>query len=100
MDTTLDYENDHLRIVVECDAEAASSGFPAKQWYPISKTDRTEVTALFGRPVIKVSTDEGIYVDEEGTVFLLEEKATTSLSLKRKAVFSNRPKKTIRVQQF
>ena len=99
MDTTLDYENDHLRIVVECGADAASSGFPAKQWYPISKANRTEVTALFGRPVMQVTTDEGIYVDEEGTVFLLEEKAKTSPP-EAKGRFLKPSKKTIRERQF
>jgi len=46
-------------------------------WYPIRDAAEAEVDGLLGRPVTEVDVKEGIYVDEEGTVFQLADKGGT-----------------------
>ncbi len=46
-------------------------------WYPIRDAEKAEVGSLLGRPVTEVDVKEGIYVDEEGTVFQLAGKGET-----------------------
>jgi hypothetical protein len=50
---------------------------PLKLWYPIREAQEAELNGLIGRLVTEVDVNEGIYVDEEGTVFQLAGKADT-----------------------
>jgi hypothetical protein len=70
MSSSLDYRNRFLCVFVE-------NGIEAKEWYPVREADRAEVQILCGRPVTKISSAEGIYVDEEGNVFQLMDKGET-----------------------
>jgi len=49
----------------------------AQLWYPVRAAEEAEVKTLLGRPLTEVDAKEGIYVDEEGTVFQLAEKGET-----------------------
>ncbi len=48
-----------------------------KQWYPLHRANEAEVRALLGRPVTLVNPKDGVYVDEEGSVFQTAEKGET-----------------------
>ena len=75
MKTTLDYKKDFLCVLTESEISDASRGAVlVKEWHPVHAADEAEVRTLVGRPVIQVSSDEGIYIDEEGNVFQLAEK--------------------------
>ena len=45
-------------------------------WYPIREAEEAEAQTLAGRRVAEIDAKEGIYVDEEGTVFQLAEGET------------------------
>ncbi len=70
MRASLDYRDRFLCVLVE-------NGIEPKKWYPVSRTDHAEVQTLLGRPVASTNLQEGIYVDEEGTVFQLLDKGET-----------------------
>ncbi|MGO9454551.1 MAG: ERF family protein [Candidatus Binataceae bacterium] len=73
MKTTIEFKDDVLFIVEERDA---ANGL-AKKWLPVRRADYTEAQTLRGRPVTSVNQQEGIYVDEEGSVYQLADKGAT-----------------------
>src|SRR5271168_1469361 len=74
MKTSLDYRKDFLCVLSE--SEAPHGSF-VREWYPVRKADLAEVQILCGRPVTKISSSEGIYVDEDGSVYQLESQDRT-----------------------
>ncbi len=75
--TTLAYRNGFLCVLGECGSTEGSEPIMAKLWYPVREAQEAEVRTLLGRPVAEVDPKEGIYVDEEGTVYQLSEKGET-----------------------
>jgi len=73
MKTTLEYKDDFLYVVEEKDGAPGS----AKKWLPVRRAEYAEAQTLLGRPVTRVNQREGVYVDEEGTVFQLADKGET-----------------------
>src|SRR5208282_2201052 len=49
----------------------------AMAWLPVRQTDESEARAIGGRPVSKVDSAQGTYVDEEGNVYQLADKGET-----------------------
>ena len=79
MKSTLDYRDGHLCILNESEP-GASVGCPhgsVREWYAVREAAEAEMTTLLGRPVIRVESEEGLYVDEEGSVFQLLNKSET-----------------------
>ncbi len=74
MKTSLDYRKEFLCVLVESEAP---DGLLIKEWYPVREAGQAEVQILRGCPVTKISSSEGIYVDEEGNVFQLLDKGET-----------------------
>src|ERR1039457_5921396 len=75
--TRLAHRNGFLCVVAERGSPEGPDPTTLKVWYPIREAEEAEVQMLLGRPVIEVDPKEGIYVDEEGTVFQLAEKGET-----------------------
>src|SRR5271167_1727432 len=73
----LAYRNGFLCVLGECGAADGSEPTTAKLWYPVRAAHEAEIQTLVGRPVIEIDRKEGIYVDEEGTVYQLAEKGET-----------------------
>jgi len=73
----LAYKNGFLCVLGECGSAEGSEPTTAKLWYPIRAAYEAEIQILLGRPVTEVDPKEGIYVDEEGTVYQLAEKGQT-----------------------
>jgi ERF superfamily len=69
----LECRDDVLYVVEEAD----ESPLEAKRWLPVRRADYAEAQTLHGRPVTSVNQQEGVYVDEEGTVFQLADKGET-----------------------
>jgi hypothetical protein len=49
----------------------------SRTWLPVRKADDEEPPTLDGRPVSLIDSKEGIYVDEQGTVYQLMDKGET-----------------------
>ncbi len=80
MKSTLDYRDGHLCILNESEPGASSSGGAPgnmREWYAVREAAKAEVAILVGRPVTRVESEEGLYVDEEGNVFQLADKGET-----------------------
>src|SRR5271163_4332741 len=80
MKSTLDYLNGHLCILNESELGASSSGGAPEsicEWYAVRETAEAEVATLVGRPVTRVESEEGLYVDEDGCAFQLLNKGKT-----------------------
>jgi hypothetical protein len=80
MKSTLDYLNGHLCIVNESELDARSLGIPQKsirEWYAVRRAAEAEVATLLGRPVNRVESEEGLYVDEDGKIYQLADKGET-----------------------
>jgi len=80
MKSTLDYLNGHLCILNESELGTSSPGGPPgniSEWYAVREAAEAEVATLVGRPVTRVESDEGLYVDEDGNVFQLLNKGET-----------------------
>src|ERR1039457_4628654 len=75
--TRLAYRNGFLCVVAERGSPERPQPTTLKLWYPIREAPEAELQTLLGRPVSEVDPKEGIYVDEEGTVFQLAEKGET-----------------------
>jgi hypothetical protein len=75
--TRLGYRNGLLCVVAERRSAEGSPPRTLRLWYPIREADEAEARTLAGRPVAEMDLKEGIYVDEEGTVFQLAEKNAT-----------------------
>lgn len=56
-----------------------------RRWWPIAKAARPEIRGLFGRPLIRIDSTEGIYIDEEGDTYELADKGET-LPIKEKVM--------------
>ncbi len=74
MKSSLDYRKDFLCVLTE---SGAPNGSFVREWYPIREADQAEVQTLCRRPVTRISSGEGIYVDEEGNVFELKDNGET-----------------------
>jgi hypothetical protein len=74
---TLAYRNGFLCVVAERCCLEGTSASTLRLWYPVRETAEAEIGGLLERPVAEVDAKEGIYVDEEGTVFQLAEKGET-----------------------
>ena len=75
--TSLAFRDGMLCVLAERQtSEGPDEGAP-KLWYPIREAQEAEVNGLIGRLVSEVDVTEGIYVDEEGTVFQLDRKGET-----------------------
>jgi len=75
--TRLAYREGFLCVLGERGSTQESQPTMAKLWYPIRQAEEAEVLTLLGRQVTEVDPKEGIYVDEEGTVYQLAEKGET-----------------------
>ena len=75
--TSLAYRDGFLCAVAERGNQDGAHPTTLKLWYPIRNAQEAEVQTLLGRPVTEIDPKEGIYVDEEGTVFQLAEKGET-----------------------
>jgi len=75
--TRLAYREGFLCLLVERRPTEGSEPTTAKLWYPVRVATEAEIQTLLGRPVTEVDPKEGIYVDEEGTVYQLAEKGDT-----------------------
>src|SRR5208282_5360945 len=73
----LAYKNGFLCVLGECRSAEGSEPAMAKLWYPVRAAHEAEIQTLLGRPVTEVDPKEGIYVDEEGTVYQLAKKGET-----------------------
>ena len=76
MKSTLDYLNGHLCILNESERGASSSaGAPGsiREWYAVREAAEAEVATLVGRPLTRVESGEGLYVDEDGNPYQLAE---------------------------
>lgn len=74
MKSTLDYVNGHLCILNESEPGASSLGGPPgsiREWYAVREAAEAEVATLVGRPVTRVESEEGLYVDEDGNPYQL-----------------------------
>ena len=77
MKSSLDYLNGHLCILNESELGASSCGGAPKsirEWYAVREAAEAEVATLVGRPVTRIESEEGLYVDEDGNVFRLLDK--------------------------
>jgi hypothetical protein len=74
--TRLAYRNGFLCVVAER-CQDGPEPKTLKLWYPVREAEEAEVQTLLGRPVAEIDQKEGIYVDEEGTVFQLANKGET-----------------------
>jgi hypothetical protein len=75
--TRLAHRNGFLCAVAERGNPDLTHPTTLKLWYPIRMAQEAEVRTLLGRPVTEVDPKEGIYIDEEGTVFQLADKGET-----------------------
>jgi hypothetical protein len=75
--TSLAFKNGALCVLAERANPEEPDQIPLKLWYPIREAQEAELSGLIGRSVTEVDVKEGIYVDEEGTVFQLSEKGDT-----------------------
>src|ERR1019366_7674068 len=78
MKSTLDYLNGHLCILNESERGASSSaGAPGsiREWYAVREAAEAEVATLVGRPLTRVESGEGRYVDEDGNPYQLAQLA-------------------------
>lgn len=73
MKTTLAYRDGYLNIVEEESGPTEST----KRWLQVRRAEYAEVQTLLGRPVRCVNLQEGLYVDEDGSVFQLLNKGET-----------------------
>ncbi len=80
MKFSLDYLNGHLCILNESELGASrpvDSLGNIREWYAVREAAEAEVATLVGRPVTRVESKEGLYVDEEGNVYQLANKGKT-----------------------
>ena len=75
--TRLGYRNGLLCVVAERGCPEGSQPKTLRLWYPVREAEEAETRTLLGRSVAEVDPKEGIYADEEGTVFQLAEKGET-----------------------
>ncbi len=75
--TRLAYRNGFLCVVAERWCPEGPQPKTVKLWYPVREEEESETGSLTGRSVAEIDPKEGIYVDEEGTVFQLAEKGET-----------------------
>jgi hypothetical protein len=75
MKTILDHRKNFLCVLTESEVSDGQRGAVlVREWRPVHTAEEAEVRTLVGCPVTQVSSEEGIYVDEEGNVFQLAEK--------------------------
>jgi len=75
--TRLAYRNGFLCVVAERWDPDGPQPKTLKLWYPVREAEEAETRTLLGRPVVEIDQKEGIYVDEDATVFQLAEKGET-----------------------
>jgi hypothetical protein len=80
MKSALDYRDGHLCVLNESELGVNNPYGPVgnlREWYPVREASEAEVAILIGRPVMRVTPDEGLYADEEGNPYQLLERAST-----------------------
>jgi len=77
IETQLGHRGGFLCVVAERRGTDGPDPKTGKLWYPVRKAEEAETGTLVGRPVAEIDPKEGIYVDEEGTVFQLAERGET-----------------------
>jgi len=80
MKSTLVYRDGHLCILDEIEEHrnGHSSTLEIKrEWHAVQEASEAEVATLLGRPVNRVETEEGLYVDEEGMLYQVADKEKT-----------------------
>ena len=75
--TSLAFKNGALCVLAERANPDGPNQSPLKLWYPIRDAQEAELSGLIGRSLTEVDVKEGIYLDEEGTVFRLAGKGDT-----------------------
>jgi hypothetical protein len=73
----LGYRNGFLCVVAERCCPDGPQPKMLKLWYPVREEEEAETGSLTLRPVTEIDPKEGIYADEEGTIFQLAEKGET-----------------------
>src|SRR5271155_4147773 len=76
----LDHRDGHLCVLNESEVGESRARGPYgsnHEWYAVREATEAEVATLIGRPVKHLEPDEGLYVDEEGTVYQLADKGET-----------------------
>ncbi|MGO9452436.1 MAG: ERF family protein [Candidatus Binataceae bacterium] len=76
----LDHRDGHLCVLNESEVGESRARGPYgsnREWYAVREATEAEVATLIGRPVKHPEPDEGLYVDEEGTVYQLADKGET-----------------------
>src|SRR5258708_2888403 len=74
--TRLAYRDGFLCVVAQRCADGPQQK-TVRLWYPVRKAEEAETGSLTGRAVVEIDPKEGIYIDEEGTIFQLAEKGET-----------------------
>jgi len=72
MKSALDYRDGRLCILNEFEQRGRTSDSPIKlvrEWYSLREVAEAEAAALIGRPVKRVDSAEGLYVDEDGEAY-------------------------------
>jgi len=75
--TSLAFKDGALCVLAERANPDGPNQIPLKLWYPIRAAQEAELSGLIGRSLTEVDVKEGIYLDEEGTVFQLAGKGDT-----------------------
>jgi hypothetical protein len=75
--TSLAFKNGALCVLAERANPDGPNQSRLKLWYPIREAQEAELSGLIGRSLTEVDVKEGIYLDEEGTVFQLAGKGDT-----------------------
>ena len=75
--TSLAYKNGFFCVLAQRRSTEGLQPTVVKLWYPIREVEEAEVRTLLGRPLAEVDSKEGVYLDEEGTVFQLAERGET-----------------------
>src|ERR1022692_929407 len=73
----LAYRNGFLCVVAERWCPDGPQPKTLKLWYPVREEEEAETGSLTLRPVAEIDPKEGIFADEEGTIFQLAEKGET-----------------------
>src|SRR5215469_3950002 len=73
MKSSLDYRDGQLCILNESPGSSPGGAATIREWYAVRKAAEAEVATLIGRPVQPVELGEGLYVDEDGEAYQLDQ---------------------------
>ena len=75
MNSFLDFREGHLCILNEIKPNLKRRGVSPgalREWYAVREATQAEVATLIGRPLRRVESNEGLYVDEDGEVYQVD----------------------------